>query len=556
MLCNLHVRNLALIEESDITFSEGLNVLTGETGAGKSILLGALALSLGGKADKSLLRDPEKEGMAQAVFSVSEKEGKQLLEWEVEPEDGEVICTRKMNQSRTQAKLNGESVPAKILRKTGETLLDIYGQHDSEALLSAKKHITLIDAYARVKLEPVLLKLEQAYHTYNQKKRELSQADLDESERLRELSFLEHEIAEIEDASLSPGEDEELESLYRKMKNGQKIQGAVSAVYDGIAGDDGALDRIGVGLRELSAILELDGELEGYYSTLSDAEGILSDLSRGISDYERSLEFDGEVFANTGQRLDLINELKVKYRSNQIQGILDALEEKQKRIEELSDYAAYRERLSAEAEAAEKELTALCEKASRIRKTAAKELCKRVAEGLLELNFLDAGFEMHFSKGSYSARGWDEAEFFIRSNPGEPLRPLSKTASGGELSRIMLQIKTVLSDKDEISTMIFDEIDTGISGRTAQAVANKLKILSKDHQVILITHLPQIAAMADRHFRIEKSANQKSTISSITPLDEEGCVEELSRMLGGSEITDAVRENAREMRRLAREAEM
>lgn len=553
MLTELHVKNLALIKEEEIEFDKGLNILTGETGAGKSIILGALSLALGGKVEKDMLRDPSKEALAEAVFSVGEKEAQELMALDIEVYDGEVILSRKITESRTTARINGETVPAPVLKKAGAILIDIYGQNEHQSLLNVKKHKELLDEYAASELASVLPDLKEAYSEYTAKTKELSGADIDESERKREASFLAHEVEEIEQAALKPGEDEEVETEYRRLTNSQKINVALSAAYQLTGGDDGASasDMTGRAVRELDAVMEYDDKIKELLNALSDADAILSDFNRDIASYMADSAFDQAHFDETEARLDLINDLKGKYGST-IEEINAALEDKKQRLEKLADYDAYLAELKSSQKKAEECLIKLCEKATEIRKKCAKDLTEKVKKNLLDLNFLDVQFDVYFTKGDYTATGWDNCEFLISTNPGEPLRPLIKVASGGEMSRIMLALKTVLAEQDDIDTMIFDEIDAGISGRTAQSVAEKLKYISANHQVICITHLPQIAAQSDRYFRIEKTSDGRETVSAITPLDEDGIIEELSRMLGGTVISDTVRENAKEMRRLAK----
>ncbi|MBQ7678016.1 MAG: DNA repair protein RecN, partial [Lachnospiraceae bacterium] len=381
--------------------------------------------------------------------------------------------------------------------------------------------------------------------------KEFAGVSLSDTERKKELLFLQHEADEIEEAHLSPGEDEGLEEEYRRLSNSSKIMEALGICYASTGGDGSASEQVGRALRELSLVSEYDERIGQMERLLSDADALLSDFNRDISGYMDDAEFDGGRFDEVTKRLDLINGLKDKYGAT-IETVLAALEERKKKIAELVDFDEYLEDLKARRKKATDELAALCEEVSALRQAAAKELTAQVTEVLLELNFLDVRFDMAFlrTKG-YSANGFDESEFMIALNPGEPLRPLVDVASGGELSRIMLAVKTVLAKGDAIDTLIFDEIDAGISGRAAQAVSEKLSVVAKEHQVICITHLPQIASMADTHFLIEKHIEADKTVSAIHPLSEEETVEELSRLLGGAQITEAVKENARELKRQA-----
>lgn len=553
MLLYLHVKNLALIEEEEIGFQPGLNILTGETGAGKSIILGALSIALGGRVSRDVLRDPACDGLVEAVFQVtSEEQKRKLAEMEVEIYDDSVILSRKISESRAIAKVNGETVPAQKLKQVGDIFIDIYGQHDHQSLLNKKKHLEMLDDFGRLEIAPKKEQVKESYRRYTELREEYEKSRLDEGERLREIGYLEHEIQEISSANLKISEDEELEKSYRLMKNSQKIAEGLNEAYTRTSGD-GAADLLGRAVREIGPLVEYDEKLQDLSAMIQDVEGLLSDFNRELSDYMDSLEFDYEAFQEMEQRLDLINNLKSKY-GNTIEDILEALNEKQQRLDKLQEYDSYLERLESDYKAMEAQLRSDCKDLTAVRKEKAVLLSEAVRNALLDLNFLDVKFEMSFSELSdFTANGLDDSEFMISTNVGEPIRPLREVASGGELSRIMLALKTVLAKNDEIDTLIFDEIDAGISGRTAQAVSEKLVVVASGHQVICITHLPQIAAMADQHFMIEKSIVDGSTISAIQPLTTEESQKELARMLGGTEITDAVMQNAREMKVLAAE---
>lgn len=553
MLLYLHVKNLALIEEEEIGFQPGLNILTGETGAGKSIILGALSIALGGKVSRDVLRDPACDGLVEAVFQVtSEEQKRKLAEMEVEIYDDSVILSRKISELRAIAKVNGETVPAQKLKQVGDIFIDIYGQHDHQSLLNKKKHLEMLDDFGRLEIAPKKEQVKESYRRYTELREEYEKSRLDEGERLREIGYLEHEIQEISSANLKISEDEELEKSYRLMKNSQKIAEGLNEAYTRTSGD-GAADLLGRAVREIGPLVEYDEKLQDLSAMIQDVEGLLSDFNRELSDYMDSLEFDHEAFQEMEQRLDLINNLKSKY-GNTIEDILEALNEKQQRLDKLQEYDSYLERLESDYKAMEAQLRSDCKDLTAVRKEKAVLLSEAVRNALLDLNFLDVKFEMSFSELSdFTANGLDDSEFMISTNVGEPIRPLREVASGGELSRIMLALKTVLAKNDEIDTLIFDEIDAGISGRTAQAVSEKLVVVASGHQVICITHLPQIAAMADQHFMIEKSIVDGSTISAIQPLTTEESQKELARMLGGTEITDAVMQNAREMKVLAAE---
>lgn len=552
MLENLHVKNLALIEEEDITFLDGLHILSGETGAGKSIILGALGLALGGKVSKDMLRDPGKEALVEAVFRITrDSQRKQLAELGIEPYDDEVILSRKITESRSVAKINGEMVPAIKMKEVGDIFLDIHGQNDHQSLLHKKKHLEMLDEYAKNEVGPLKERMQTAYKTYAAKQQEWKEANQLDGDREREISFLEYEIKEITEANLEIGEDACFENQYRRLSNSKRIMEALSEAYQQTSGSDGASEQVGRAVQRLHQILSYDEALEPMFESLNDIDSLLSDFNRDLSQYMAEAEFDEEMFAQIDGRLNEINRLKDKYGAT-IEDILAAKQEKEDRLEKLMHHEAYLAKLTQALNDAKKEAEDAAFALSGMRKRYAKELSGKVEEALMDLNFLDVHFSMEFLQTDHiGADGYDDAQFMIRTNPGEPIRPLKDIASGGEMSRIMLAIKTVLAEHDDIDTLIFDEIDAGISGRTAQAVSEKLHLVAKEHQVICITHLPQIAAMADHHYLIQKDVVGNETISSIEALSYHDSIKELARMLGGTTITQTVLDNAKEMKDLA-----
>ncbi|MGN9018599.1 DNA repair protein RecN [Lachnospiraceae bacterium HCP1S3_C3] len=554
MLLNVSVKNLALIKESDIYFKDGMNILSGETGAGKSIIIGSINIALGGKVNKEMVRSGENYAMVELVFKVDrESTRKKLEDAGVTLEDGEVIVTRKIVNGRSITKVNGETFPVSALRDITALLIDIHGQHDHQSLLKVDKHIGILDEFAAAEISDVKNDVLKAYNAYVDAKNELEMFDMDEEQRIRECEFYNFEINEITDADLTIGEDNDIEESFKKVANMKKILESVSVVHNVMNGDTGenVLDMLGRAVSEMASVSDYDDSLKDIYNQLVSIEDLCISVSRDVSEYADSSEFDEERAKELEERLDLINHLKLKY-GNTIEKILEYRDEKQQKLELLENYDIKKKQAQQKLDETEKILDKKCEKLSNLRKKYAVEFEKRVVETLEDLNFLQVKFKVDFKKsGTYSANGNDKAEFMISTNPGEPLMPLAKIASGGELSRIMLGIKTIMAGQDDIDTLIFDEIDTGISGRTAQKVAEQMKLLSKKHQIICITHLPQIAAMADNHLKIEKISEGNETSTKIYPLDEEKSVEELARMLGGAEITETVMQNAREMKKLA-----
>lgn len=558
MLVSLYVKNLALIDETEVYFGNGLNILTGETGAGKSIIIGSVNLALGAKAEKDMIRTGADYALIELIFQV-EKE-KQLeeirkLELPVE-EDGTVILQRRIMPGKSLCKVGGETVSVKQVRALAEILIDIHGQHEHQSLLKATRQLEILDEYAKEELSVPAKDLKAYYEKYREIVKRLSAEDVDEETRKREASLAAFEVQEIEDAALVAEEDTELEKSYRKLVNGQKIQEAVTLAYQMSGYDNGgAGDAIGRAVKEIRSVAAYDETLQNFEAQLLDIDGLLNDYNRAAADYLSGLEFDGELFARVEKRLDLVNHLKAKY-GNSIEEILAYGERMQEKLEKYQNFDVYRQELIRQEAALKKELLSLCEKVSKIRRKSAKNLAQSMKKALIDLNFIDVAFEIHIDseEDKIGPDGYDQTAFMISTNPGEELRPLSQVASGGELSRIMLALKTVLADKDEIETLIFDEIDTGISGKTAWKVSEKMGILGQKHQLICITHLPQIAAMADTHFQIEKKAAKERTVTTIRELGETESVEELARMLGGASITENVLNNAREMKDLARKS--
>ena len=554
MLLNLHVKNLALIEESEVTFGSGLNILSGETGAGKSIIIGSVNLALGGKVSRSMLRENAEFALVELIFSVEHKAQETALrELEVYPEDGEIIMSRKIYASgRSVCRINSETVSQALMRKVASLLIDIHGQHEHESLLAKRNHMKYLDAYAKRELEAPKAELAKEYEYYTAIRKNSEEASLDAEQQAREISFLQYEIEEIENADLRIGEDEELEEDYRRMSHGRKIMESAAECQELCSeGSDNAADQIGRAVRALHAVSQFDESFGTFSEQLEEIESLFSDFNRDLAGYVSELDFSEEAFQRVEERLNLINHLKSKYGKT-TEHILKEKQAKEEKLDQLQHYEEYRTELEETLRKTEAALQRCCETVTEIRKKYAKELADQTRQALLELNFLDVQFEMKFGRlDHYTANGLDETRFMISTNPGEPLKPLDAVASGGELSRIMLALKTVLAETDEIETLIFDEIDSGISGRTAQMVAEKIKLTGKNHQIICITHLPQIAAMADHHFLIEKTSSADVTISNIRSLNREESIQELARMLGGVKITDAVLTNAKEMKEMA-----
>ncbi len=555
MLISLHVKNLALISETEVTFGEGLNILSGETGAGKSIIIGSINLALGARADKDMIRTGADYALVELVFQVTDDAMAQeirALEIPVE-EDGVIIIQRRIQPGRNLFKICGENVTAKQIKALSELLIDIHGQHEHQSLLYKKNHMEILDSFAGEALSQIKEELKEKYQLYTKLKKELDAFCVDDSAKAKELSLAEFEYQEIEDAGLTAGEDEELESDYRKMANSRQIVEAADKAYQLTGnGEQSAADAVGYAVRELRSVEGYDDRARELADELENIDALLGDFNREIAEYMADMEFDGERFAQMEERLNLLNHLKLKY-GDSIQAVLQYQTDLGEKIEKLNNADVYKAGLEEQLAQLQTKLESLCQKASKVRSKEAAKLAKDMIAALTDLNFLDVKFEIQVRrKEEMASNGYDDVEFMISTNPGEPLKSLGSVVSGGELSRIMLAIKTVLASRDRIPTMIFDEIDTGISGRTAWKVSEKLGHLAQSHQIICITHLPQIAAMADSHYKIAKQAVDDKTVTDIVQLDEKETVDELARMLGSDEITDTVRENARELIATAR----
>ena len=555
MLQSLHVKNLALIDETEITFKEGLNILTGETGAGKSVIIGSINLALGAKADKEMIRSGAEYALVELIFDVeNERQRRAIRELELPVEEGQVILQRKIMPNRSVCKVCGETVTARQLKQLAEILIDIHGQHEHQSLLQTGRQLEILDAYAGEDLDAPKASLKEVYRQYKKIQEELLSGEMDEETRRREVSLAEFECKEIEEAALTAGEDEEVEKAYQKMLYAQKIKEAAVNVH-ALCGyeDNGMGSLMGRALREIRSVSAYDEALQEFEKQLLDMDGLLNDYNRAMAEYLTNLEFDAQLFEQTERRLNQLNHLKAKY-GNSVEEILSYYEQAQKSLAKYQDYDAYRMELSKKADTLFKQVLALCEEISRIRIKNADVLSDKMQQALVDLNFDHVAFQIQVTsdKERTGENGYDQVTFLISTNTGEALKELTQVASGGELSRIMLALKTVLADKDEIETLIFDEIDTGISGRTAWKVSEKMGILGKGHQLICITHLPQIAAMADTHFYIEKQVTNDRSVTEIRQLNEKESVEELARMLGGALITENVLKNAEEMKDLAR----
>ena len=534
MLDSLYVKNLALIDEEEVTFTEGLNVLSGETGAGKSILIGSVLIALGAKVHKEMIRANEKEAYIELIFSpthpaVLEK----LREYDIEPEDGQLIISKKITASKSVSKINKEAYPASKVREVASLLLDVHGQHDHQALIHQHKQLEIVDRSGGKKLKEAKEQTAQYYRIWKQYKDELDSYSVDEDERLRRMDILCYELDELKEASITPGEEARLSKEWKRLSEREHIITAYQELTSLLGYEsNGACDLCGRAEHALKGISDADEEAQSLYDQLTDAESIIHDICREASERLDAMQDEELDTAKIEERLDQIRHLMQKYRCDE-EGLLKLTEKKEQELEKYRHFEAAND-LSSK------------------RRKCADLLCSQLIKALVDLNFLDVRFEIHMDQTEQIGPGGkDVVTFYIATNPGEALKPLAAVASGGELSRIMLAVKSVMAQKEEIETLIFDEIDTGISGRTAQKVAKRLSETAKGSQVICISHLAQIVSMADTHFLIEKNAENERTTTHITKLSEEESIREVARLLGGAEITKNVLDTAKEMKDMA-----
>ena len=556
MLLNLHVKNLAIIDEIEVEFSEGLNVLTGETGAGKSIIIGSINIALGGKVSKDIIRTGTEFALVELTFLAEDSEQINSLEkLGITLEEDVVVISRKITKCRTINRVNGETVSVSMLKSIADILIDIHGQNEQQSLLYKNKHMEIVDRYAAEKMCGRDMEFSEMYRQYKDMLVKYSEKEMSEEERLREVSFIRYELEQIEQAHLVKGEEEKLQERYRYLSNAYEIKSGINEVYslveDSYGDSQSVSQMLGRSSHILAKISGYDERLKELARQIADIDELIMDFNRDLQEYASDMDENGEEFAEVETRLDLVRTIKSKYGATTelVENYAKDLENK---LEKYEAYEEYRANLEKKIEIYKIKLEKLGESISKIRKKCSAELEKRITDALIDLNFLQVKFEIAVRElDEFNSKGKDEVEFMISTNPGEDLKPIGQAASGGELSRIMLAIKAVLAEHDSIGTLIFDEIDVGISGRTAQKVAEKMAFIGHSHQVICISHLAQIAAMADHNYLIEKNNSLNKTSTVIRQLEGDEIVEEIARILGGAKITDAVLESAREMKQLA-----
>ncbi len=550
MLESINVKDLALIRECRIELSEGLNILTGETGAGKSIILGSVRLALGERAGRDVIRTGADSALVELVFKSDRAEvGNCMRELDLPTEpDGSIYISRRIQEGRSVAKCNGEVISARDLKRLAALLIDIHGQNDTRELLDVRNYRDILDDYASEDLKGSLDEMADSYAAYKKLKDELDTADIDDKNRDKEVSLAEFELNEIENAKLMPGEDEELEERYRLMKNAGRLAESLSKVSAMLHSDEGVGALLGSAVRELNQVSGYDTSVSEIGSRLEDAEATVSDILRDIRGYMDDMEFSESEFRETENRLDTLNHLKSKY-GDSIEAVLEYADTRRAYIEKAANFDAYMAKLSADTEAAHKKALDAAGRLHKARVSAAEGLCALMSDKLKALSFDNVTLKIAVDDNpeALNGSGIDDVDILVSFNLGEPVKSLSKVASGGELSRFMLALKEVTALKGGVETLVFDEIDAGISGKTAWNVSGSMKNLSGSHQIIAITHLPQIAARADEHYLIEKHTEGDSTVTDIHLIEGDERVEEIARLLSGGELTEAGLINAKEL---------
>ncbi len=555
MLAQIRVQNIALMDEVTVDLEEQLNILTGETGAGKSILLGAINLALGGRSSKDILRDPEKPAAVELFFvEKNPKVLEKIQELGIEAEDGEILISRRFGTNgKGICRVNGETVVAAQVKQIATWLIDIHGQHEHQSLLNSVRHIDILDRFIP-EMASLRNSMEMLWTEHNEIEKELQKYTTNEQEKERLLALMQYESNEIAEANLQESEEEALQEQRKRLMYSGRLRGDSMLAYEVLrsaTAETCAVDLISTALNKIEGMERLDGEFFGARrESLQDALSVVEDVAADLRAYVEDIDEDDGRLDQIEERLDLIHRLKNKY-GRTVEEIYQYKEKNDREIEKLQNISETIATLRSRKAEKLTQMESLAARMTDLRQTQGKEISAEITEILKTLQFSDPDFWVEIEPKDLSPKGRDQVIFMIRTNIGEERKPLSKIASGGEISRIMLAIKTVLAGQDEIDTLIFDEIDTGISGRTAQSVAEKMSRIARYRQVIAVTHLPQIAAMADNHLCIEKTAQDGKTYTHINKLSDTAEIAEIARLLGGLEMTEAVYKNAQEMKKMA-----
>lgn len=558
MLNELCIRNFAIIEGLEISFEKGLTVLSGETGAGKSIIIDAIHLLVGGRGSSEFVRHGEDKAEIEGLFLLDDKNHpsyKKAAEFGIDIDDGMVVLRRDISKSgKSVCRVNGKLVTISTLREFGSALIDIHGQHEHQELMDESLHLNLLDQFGGEKIRAAIHEYEDIYHSYEETNKRLKSLNENEQQMAHRLDLIQFQLEEIQSANLKLNEDEELLEEKRKLTNFESIYDAMQTGYNALQGEQRGIDWLSLAVSNLETAAELEPKYKELAESVSSSFYQMEDAVRTIRNELDYLEFDPGRLNDIEERLNEIHQLKRKYGKS-VLDILEYASKIEEEIETLLNKETHIDQLEKQAAMLKKDLLVEAEELSKLRKNAAVQLTKLIHKELKELYMEKTVFEVVFSseEDRFYKNGIDEAEFYISTNPGEPLKPLSKIASGGELSRIMLALKSIFSKHQGVTSIIFDEVDTGVSGRVAQSIAEKIHHVAIGSQVLCISHLPQVAAMADTHLFIAKNTKNGRTKTTVKPLTDEEKVKEIGRMISGVEITDLTKEHAKELLKLARQ---
>lgn len=555
MLSELSIQNFAIIDAISISFEKGLTVLTGETGAGKSIIIDAIHLLAGGRGSSEFIRHGEDKAEIEGLFLIDDSKHRifdKAKEFGIEIEEGMVVLRREMTKSgKSVCRVNGKLVTIAVLREFGSTLIDIHGQHEHQELMNETKHLSLLDQFSAGQLTVALSEYQRVYKRYDETLNRLKALNENEQKMAHRLDLIQFQLDEIQKANLKINEDEELFEEKGKLANFERIFASLQSSYSALQGEQAGLDWIGMAMGHLEDAAELDPEYKELSEHVTNSFYLLEDTVRSLRNKLEVMEYDPGRINEIEERLTEINQLKRKYGKT-IPEILEYAAKIEEEIETIQNKETHIHQLELELASLTKDLTLEAKQVSDLRKKSAKHLSKLIHRELKELYMEKTVFEVVFKKLDHFQRnGIDFVEFFLSTNPGEPLKPLAKIASGGEMSRIMLAIKSIFSSHQGVTSIIFDEVDTGVSGRVAQAIGEKIHKISINSQVLCISHLPQVAAMADTHLYIAKKIKDGRTTTSVTPLSEKEKISEIGRMISGAEMTDLTKRHAEELLQLA-----
>ncbi|EIJ78807.1 DNA repair protein RecN [Bacillus methanolicus PB1] len=556
MLSELSIRNFAIIESLSISFEKGLTVLTGETGAGKSIIIDAIHLLVGGRGSSEFVRHGEDKAEIEGLFLLDDESHpcyEKAREFGIEIEEGMIVLRRDISKNgKSVCRINGKLVTISALREIGSTLIDIHSQHEHQELMDETMHLPLLDQFGAEEIFPAVKEYQEVYRAYEKTMKKLKSLNENEQQMAHRLDLIQFQLEEIQAADLKLNEDEELYEEKRRLSNFERIYEAMQLSYSALQGEQKGLDWIGLVMSHLEDAAELNPAYKDLFETVSNCYYALEDVSHTLRNELELLEFDPERLNEIEDRLNEINALKRKYGKT-IAEVLEYAATIEEEIETLQNKETHIGQLEKDLASLRKDLLVEAKNVTELRKKYAKKLTKLIHQELKDLYMAKTVFEVKIEsdESNFTKKGIDNAEFHISTNPGEPLKPLSKVASGGELSRIMLALKSIFSKHQGVTSIIFDEVDTGVSGRVAQAIAEKIYKVSIGSQVLCISHLPQVAAMADTHLFIAKVTKGGRTITSVTPLSDAEKIKEIGRMISGVEITDLTKKHAEELLLLA-----